>query len=133
MYLKLVESSDGTRHEHFLKEGEIQEIHNLLFAINKPTKGAINIDTKNNTIQTPFEGQFMRMADKMQGKVTKDSTQPLMYRSLYNLGGSQFVIPDAPKKGVKDFVPSGKFKAKNGTDALVISVQNGNKTQEVRL
>ncbi len=133
MYLKLVESSDGTRHEHFLKEGEIQEIHNLLFAINKPTKGAINIDTKNNTIQTPFEGQFMRMADKMQGKVTKDSTQPLMYRSLYNLGGSQFVIPDAPKKGVKDFVPSGKFKAKNGTDALVISVQNGNKTQEVTL
>jgi hypothetical protein len=33
------------------------------------------------TIQTPFEGNFMRMADKLQGNVTKDAVQPLMMRS----------------------------------------------------
>jgi hypothetical protein len=41
-YLKLVESGEGTRHEHFLKEGEVQDIHNILFSFNKETNGAIN-------------------------------------------------------------------------------------------
>ncbi|WP_264521418.1 cytochrome c biogenesis protein CcsA [Flavobacterium sp. N1994] len=133
IYLKLVESGDGMRHEHLLKEGEIQDIHNVLFAINKPTKGAINIDTKTNTITSPFEGQFMRMADKLQGKVAKDSVQPLMYRSLYNVGGTQFVIPDQPKKGVKSFKPSGNFRAKNGNDAITLVIKSGNQEKEVTL
>lgn len=133
IYLKLVESGGGTRHEHMLKEGEIQDIHNILFAVNKPTKGAINIDTKTNTITSPFEGDFMRMADKMTGKVTKDSVQPLMYRSLYNVGGAQFVIPDQPKKGFKSFKPSGDFRAKNGDDAITLLVKSGGREQEVTL
>jgi cytochrome c-type biogenesis protein CcsB len=133
VYLKLVESGGGTRHEHMLKEGEIQDIHNILFAVNKPTKGAINIDTKTNTITSPFEGQFMRMADKLQGKVTKDSVQQLMYRSLYNVGGAQFVIPDQPKKGFKTYIASGDFKAKNGDDAITLLIKTDGAVQEVTL
>ncbi len=133
VYIKLVESSDGTRHEHMLKEGEVQNIHNVLFALNKPTKGAINIDTKTNTILAPFDGQFMRMADKLQGKVAKDSVQELMYRSLYNLGGSQFVIPDQPKKGIKTFKSSGDYKAKEHDDALVLNLKVGNENKEITL
>ncbi|MEO5777475.1 MAG: cytochrome c biogenesis protein CcsA [Flavobacterium sp.] len=133
VYLKLVESGEGTRHEHMLKEGEVQNIHNVLFALNTPTHGAINIDTKTNTISSPFDGQFMRMADKLEGKVTKDSVQTLMYRSLYNVGGSQFVIPDQPKKGIKSYKPSGNFKAKNGDDAVTLLVKTDGKEQEVTL
>ena len=133
VYLKLVESGGGTRHEHMLKEGEIQDIHNVLFALNKPTKGAINIDTKTNTISSPFDGQFMRMADKLQGIVTKDSAQPLMYRSLYNVGGAQFVIPDQPKKGIKTYKPSGNFRAKNGDDAITLIVKTDGIEKEVTL
>ncbi|RKS02568.1 MULTISPECIES: cytochrome c biogenesis protein CcsA [unclassified Flavobacterium] len=132
-YLKLVESGDGSRHEHMLKAGEVQNIHNVLFALDKPTKGAINIDSKANTITSPFDGQFMRMADKMQGEVTKDVVQPLMYRSLYNIGGSQFVIPELPKKGVKSFQSSGDFKAKNGEDALTLVVKTDGKEKVVTL
>jgi cytochrome c-type biogenesis protein CcsB len=133
IYLKLVESGDGMRHEHMLKEGEVQDIHNVLFALNKPTKGAINIDTKTNTITSPFEGQFLRMADKLQGTVAKDAAQPLMFRSLYNVGGTQFVIPDMPKKGIKSFESSGKFKAKNGTDAIILTINSEGKSTEVTL
>lgn len=133
VYLKLVEAGGGTRHEHMIKEGEVQNIHNILFAVNKPTKGAINIDTNNNTITTPFDGQFMRMADKMQGVVTKDIVQPLMYRSLYNVGGAQFVIPDQPKKGIITYKPSGKLKEKKGTDALTIVLKAEGKEQEITL
>ncbi len=45
-YLKIVEAGQGGRHDHYLKSGEIQSIHNVLFALNKPTKGAINITSK---------------------------------------------------------------------------------------
>ena len=132
-YLKLVEAGNGMRSEHLLKEGEVQDIHNILFALNKPTKGAINIDTKTNTITSPFDGQFMRMADKLQGKVTKDIQQPLMYRSLYNVGGAQFVLPNQPIKGVKAFESSGNFKSKNGNDALTVTIKSGGKEEEVTL
>lgn len=135
LYLKMVESSDGTRHEHYLIEGEIQNIHNLLIAFNKPTKGAININSNGTTtsIDAPFEGNFMRMADKMQGKFIKDAMQPLMFRSLYSLGGAQFVFPDQPIKGVKDFKSSGDYKNKKAENALVLSVTSEGQTKEVTL
>ncbi|NUY79792.1 cytochrome c biogenesis protein CcsA [Flavobacterium sp. MAH-1] len=134
-YLKLVEAGDGGRHEHYLKEGEVQNIHNLLFALNKFTKGAININTKGGavTVQMPFDGQFMRMADRMQGKVTKDSLQPLMFRSLYNVGAAQFVFPEAPIKGFLTYKSNGDFKDKKSQDALIVSVKSGSMTREVTL
>src|SRR5690606_20768321 len=110
-FLKLVESGGGERHEHYLEEGSVANIHNMLFAFNVPTKGAINIDMTGDqpTINTPFEGDYMRMADQHQGKVAKDSVQPLMMRSLYNVGGSQFVFPEPPIKGVKGYVSNNDF------------------------
>ena len=134
-HLKLVESSDGSRHEHFLVEGEIQNIHNVLITLNKPTKGAINIitDGESTTLQAPFEGDFMRMADKFQGKVAKETLQPLMFRSLYNLAGAQFVFPDQPIKGVQELVSSNDFKAKEGNDALRLLVTSQGKTESITL
>ena len=125
VYLKIVEAGDGGRHEHFLKEGEVQNIHNVLFSLNKYTDGAINITTTGSayTIQTPFEGNFMRMADKLQGKVTKDDVQPLMMRSLYSIGEMRFVFPDPAVKGVVDYESENDFKAKTHEDALVLKVK----------
>ncbi|MFV8394049.1 cytochrome c biogenesis protein CcsA [Flavobacterium sp. LB2P6] len=124
LYLKLVEAGDGGREEHFLKDGEVQNIHNVLFALNKYTDGAININTSGSayTIQTPFEGAFMRMADKFQGKVIKDNSQPLMMRSLYTIGEMRFVFPDPAVKGVIDYESQNDFKAKNHEDALSIKI-----------
>jgi len=135
LYLKLVESSGGTRHEHYLEEGEIQDIHNTLFVVNKYTKGAINISIKGDsiTLDSPFDGQFMRMADKLQGTVAKNTTQTLMFRSLYNLGGSQFVFPDQPIRGQKDWISDNDFKAKSHDDAIVVSVESQNQTKEITL
>ena len=135
LYLKMVESSDGTRHEHYLVEGEVQSIHNILFALNAPTQGAININTKGEkaTITSPFEGQFMRMADKLQGKVAKDTAQELMFRSLYNLGSAQFVFPDPPILGVKDYQSSGDYKAKQAENILKLKVSTDGQEKVVML
>ncbi len=135
LYLKMVESGGGSRHEHFLKSGEVVNIHNVLFAFNKFTQGAINITGKNTnlSIQSPFDGNFMRMADQMKGTVTKDSLQPLMMRSLYNMGGAQFVFPDPAIEGVPEYVSNNNFQDKETDDVLIVKVLAEGKEKEVTL
>ena len=100
-YLKIVEAGDGERHDHYLESGKVASIHNVLFALNKPTDGAINIlfEDGEYLIESPFEGDYMRMADQFKGVLLKDSIQPLVLRSLYNTAGMQFVIPEPILKG----------------------------------
>lgn len=135
LMLKLVESSGGKRNERFLKEGEVQNINNVLFALNKFTEGAINITkiSEAYTIQTPFEGDFMRMADKLKGKVTKNNVQPLMLRSLYNIGGAQFVIPEPALKGKLVFQSNNNFKDKQTDDALKVKIKSQGKEEILTL
>ena len=135
LFLKMVESGDGTRHEHFLKEGEVQSIHNMIFSLNKYVKGAVNINTlgESYTIQTPFEGDFMRMADKLKGKVLKDAVQPLMMRSLYNMAGTQFVFPDPATKGNLEYVAKNNYKAKSHEDALILTIESEGQQKEITL
>ncbi|MEO8515229.1 MAG: cytochrome c biogenesis protein ResB, partial [Flavobacterium sp.] len=132
LYFKLVEAGEGGREEHFLKEGEVQNIHNTLFALNKNTPGAINITITDSisTIQTPFEGEYMRMADKLQGKVAKDIVQPLMMRSLYTIGDMRIVFPEPAAKGEIGYDSKNDFKAKEHNDVLVLnlSAEGQNKT-----
>lgn len=133
-YLKIVEAGDGNRHDHFLEEGEVANIHNILISFNKSTKGAINITYKNDeySIESPFEGTYMRMADQQKGMVIKDSIQPLMLRSLYQTAGMQFVIPDPVMKGVYDVAPI-EVKGNGQQDALIIEVSIKGETKEIKL
>lgn len=133
-YIKLVEAGDGGRHEHYLKEGEVQNIHNLLFAFNTPTEGAINLTLKDGkySIKTPFEGDFMRMADQMKGAVVKDADQPLMFRSLYNVANARFVFPEAAIKGKVDYVSNNDYKTKEES-ALTVVVKSEGQEHEVTL
>ncbi len=134
-YLKIVESSEGSRHEHFLKAGQIQNIHNLLFSLNKFSQGAINITTdgKSTTINAPFNGQYMRMIDKLRGSLLSGQTENLMFRSLYSVGEAQFVFPDQPILGIINFVSSGDYRAKKGDDALMLTIENEGIKKEVTL
>ena len=100
-YLKIVEASDGNRHDHYIKAGDVANIHNLLFTLDNPIDGAINIEVKEGEyfISSPFAGSFMRMADQFQGELTTDEQQPLQLRSLYSLPNFQFVIPEPVLRG----------------------------------
>ena len=49
-YLKLVEAGVGAPHNHFLKLGQVSNIHNVLYALNKPTSGAINLTYLDNIL-----------------------------------------------------------------------------------
>tara|TARA_Y100000815_G_scaffold275575_1_gene314761 strand:+ start:83920 stop:87105 length:3186 start_codon:yes stop_codon:yes gene_type:complete len=133
-YFKIVEAGDGNRHEHWLKVGEVANIHNLLFAVNNDTSGAINITVTDSTytIESPFEGTFMRMADQFQGTVAADSLQPLQLRSLYQLGGTAFVFPEPVTKGRYELISAEKPE-QTGSSALVVEVSSEGETKTVNL
>ncbi|GLB49542.1 cytochrome c biogenesis protein [Neptunitalea lumnitzerae] len=135
-YLKIVESGGGSRHEHFLKNGTDANIHNLIFSLNKPSAGAINIRTTDSiyTIESPFEGNFMRMADQFKGTLLADTIQPLMLRSLYTSAGMNYVIPDSLTKGKYDIIALPEEQiTKESQDALVVKVTVGNESKIVKL
>ena len=135
-YLKIVEAGDGQRHEHYLENGQIASIHNVLFALNKETEGAINIYTTDDTymVKSPFAGNFMRMADQFQGEVINDSIQPLQLRSLYTMAGMQFVIPEPMLRGSYGVVKVPENEVTESTqDALVVSVTANEVSKEIKL
>lgn len=135
-YLKIVEAGDGQRHEHYLENGKVASIHNVLFSLNKETDGAINIYSNSNgyQIKSPFSGDFMRMADQLRGEVVNDSLQTLQLRSLYNMAGMQFVIPEPLVKGSYGIVKVPKNEVTEATqDALVVSITANGETVEQKL
>ena len=133
-YLKIVEAGDGNRHDHYLKEGDIANIHNILFTLNRPQQGAINIRFEEGmyTIESPFSGQFMRMADQFQGNLTADEISPLELRSLYTLPNFQFVIPEPALRGRFDIV---KADPQSGVqqNALLLEVSSMGEASKVTL
>ena len=132
--LKIVEAGDGTRHEHYLEEGQVSSIHNVLFALNNPTEGAINIgyDGENYTIQTPFAGSTRVMATQEDFEVLKDSVQELKLRALYQVAGMQFVFPEPVMKG-KNGIVEAFPKQKNQQDALFVTIKTAEEEETVGL
>ena len=110
-----------------MKSGQVTSLHNILFALDKQTEGAINITTKNGKlyIESPFEGSYMKMSDQSQGILIKDQDEVLMLRSLYNVAGLQFVFPDGI---INDFevVRSNEESSQQGL-VLRISTMNESK------
>ncbi len=135
-YLKLVEAGGNGAHNHFLKVGQVQSIHNVLIALNNPTDGAINITYANDqlTIKSPFEGEYMTMATQAQGKLVKDSLQPLVLRSLYKIGNMQMVFPKPVVKGVFDIVEKPKkLQNKNDEDGVILKITTNGETKRIGL
>ena len=134
-YLTIVEAGDGTRHEHYLKEGEVANIHNILFTLNNPISGAINIRSEGGLhyITSPFAGGFMRMADQFQGSLTAYTEQDLQLRSLYSLPNFQFVIPDPPLRSRIDLIPNENGGQETGQDALKLNIQTAGVAQLITL
>jgi hypothetical protein len=131
-YLKIVEASKGNRHEHFLKFGEVTSVHNILFALNKPTEGAINISDSGNEliINSPFSGDYMRMADQMQGNLKQNTDQVLLLRSLYNVAGLQFVFPNPVINGRFEIIKSDEETQQDG---LFLKVSSNGDYKEIGL
>ena len=133
-YLKVVEASDGNRNEHFIKEGEVSNIKNILFTLNNPIEGAINIRSEQGLyyISLPFSGTYTRMSDQFSGKVDKVIDQELQLRSLYSIPNFQFVIPDPPLRGDIGIIKSDDEQIKK-QDALFLSIDSQGESKQISI
>ena len=131
-YLKIVEAGSGTRHDHYLKEGDVANIHNVLFTLDNPIDGAINITSEGGLyyLSSPYEGNFMRMADQFQDTVVPSEKQELALRSLYTLANFQFVIPEPPLRGRMDIIASESDQPTN-QDALQLQIKSQGQTKNI--
>jgi len=134
-YLKIVEAANGVAHNHFLKDGQVQNIHNVLYALNKPTAGAVNITHTDSslTIQSPFEGEYMTMATQAKGLLVKDSVQPLILRSRYVIGNQALVFPKPVTKGVFDVVEKSQILKGIDQDGVGLNITANGETKIITL
>ena len=133
-YLKIVEANDGSRHEHYIKEGDISNIHNLLFTLNNPIDGAINISVREGQyyISSPFEGSFLIMADQSNGNIYKNIEQELKLRSLYTFNNFQFVIPEPVLRGSFDIVKADQEDGQQ-QDAIKLEIKTNGTSKIINL
>lgn len=132
-HLFFVESSDGSRHEHYIKRGTIENIHNILVGFEAPNKEAASINffyedgslkmiSKNN-------GDWFRMADQKKGLIVKDSAQHFQLLTLHNVNGLQFVVPKSPEKGEIKTVRGKKDDKKY--DTVIFDITTNGETERV--
>ncbi len=132
-FLHFVESGGGGRHDHYIKKGEVVNIHNTFVAFDKQTQGAFNIFTQNDSlfIKAPKDGTFMVMATRDEGTIKKDSAQAFNLRSLYSFDTMQFVVPTPAIKG-KLAMASGD-KEEHPADLVEVEVITNNDKKKVSL
>ncbi len=130
-YIKFVESSNGGRHDHYLKRGESQLIHNILVGYDNPGTNGIDILTVGDTlkIKSAFEGTYFKMATQENGSIVKDSVQDLQFLALHQMAGLSFVIPEPAIKGVYETVSGPKDSGY--LDKLVFDITVGDETKQL--
>ena len=133
-YLKIVEATGNGPHNHFLKVGQVANIHNTIFALNKYTEGAINIFSRGDSlaIESPYDGEYMIMATMKKGNLKKDSLQTLHLRSRYVLGNMQLVFPKPVIKGEFEVIPKSQI-LQNDVDGVVLKVTSNGETKSIGL
>ncbi|MGY6650517.1 cytochrome c biogenesis protein CcsA [Wenyingzhuangia sp. IMCC45574] len=100
-YLHFVESSSGSRHDHYIKKGSIENIHGVLVGYEIAENSSLNFTEVDGVmqLQSKHNGTFMRMADRYTGQIVKDETTKFNFLSLHQIAGLSFVVPEKPVKG----------------------------------
>ncbi len=133
-YLKIVESTGGMPHNHFLKEGTVQSLHNTLYTLNNYVEGAINIsfDDSGIYIESPYDADYMVMATMESGKLNKNQKEPLRLRSRYIINNQSIVFPKPVVKGVFDVVKKSDI-LKSDQDAISLKISTPNEIKLVKV
>jgi cytochrome c-type biogenesis protein CcsB len=132
-YLHFVESTSGSRHDHYIKRGTSQLIHNVLVGFDNISNNSIDVFTENDTLKlkTSHDGSYLRMRDQFTGTIAKDSVQNLQLLSLHRLAGLSFVVPSAAIQGTYK-VTKGE-RDENPIDRLVFDVTVGDETKKMTI
>ena len=133
--LTIVLAGANGRETYYLQEGRAKRYLGLNFSFGTPLPGHVNFFYQNDElmVQLPSDGEFMRMADRFQGSVKKDSIQPLMLRSLYMVDGQNFVIPILNEKATLTHYAGVNPEGQEMEDLLRLKVRSNGEEQLIEL
>ena len=133
--LTIVLAGANGRETFYLQEGRAKRYLGLNFSFGIPLPGHVNFFYQNDElmVQLPSDGEFMRMADRFQGSVKKDSIQPLMLRSLYMVDGQNFVIPILNEKATLTHYAGVNLEGQEMEDLLKIKLRSNGEEQLIDL
>ena len=134
-YLKLVESATGMPHNHFIKDGSVENVHNTLYTLNNYVEGAVNITYDENLnlfINSPYDAEYLVMASMSQGFLKAGSTEPLSLRSRYIINDQSIVFPKTVIKGKFDVVKKSEL-LKSDQDGIELLISTTNDSKKIRV
>ena len=133
--LTIVLAGPNGRETYYLQEGRAKRYLGLNFSFGTPLPGHVNFFYQNDElmVQLPSDGEFMRMADRSQGSVKKDSIQPLILRSLYMVDGQNFVIPVLNEKATLTHYAGVNPEGQEMEDLLKVMVRSNGEEQLIEL
>ncbi len=133
--LTIVLAGPNGRETYYLQEGRAKRYLGLNFSFGTPLPGHVNFFYQNDElmVQLPSDGEFMRMADRFQGSVKKDSIQPLILRSLYMVDGQNFVIPVLNEKATLTHYAGVNTEGQEMEDLLKVMVRSNGEEQLIEL
>ena len=133
--LTIVLAGANGRETFYLQEGRAKRYLGLNFSFGTPLPGHVNFFYQNDElmVQLPSDGEFMRMADRFQGSIKKDSIQPLKLRSLYMVDGQNFVIPILNEKATLTHYAGVNPEGQEMEDLLKIKVRSNGEEQLIDL
>jgi cytochrome c-type biogenesis protein CcsB len=132
--LELVTTTGSGRKSIFIESGKYKTLGGNLIGFNVKLPVGVSItEGKDGMLQVKSseEGSYMIMASQTQGKLPKDSLSNFNIRSLYSVGGIQFVVPTFPKKGEIIRYEGDKKKNASDPDLIVMEIQTPNVTDTI--
>ena len=123
--LHLVVLENSKRVNKYIPSGTVQLMENVLVSYNKQTAGAINLTDSLGTltISSPFAGNYMVMASQTKGDLTgNNAAEPFHFRSLYNITGLTFVVPEGPVNGHIMYFEGDKRMHENDPDLVKVEI-----------
>lgn len=130
-YIHFVESSSGSRHDHYIPKGTLQNIHGVLVGFeaddNQTTVNFIQSE-EGLIMKSANAGTFLRMADQFEGEVKANEYEVFNYLSLHRIGELSFVVPKPPLSGKMVYQKGNKEE--NPMDLLQFNLTVGNETMD---
>lgn len=133
LFLKIVETKQGERHDHFIKENELFHCGDISYSLNGPVDGAYNFLTlrEESLLEPPLTGSLLEMATGREAEIVGGQRDTVKTKALYDFGKVKFVVPEPPSRGalvLTSGTPSGEM---DGSDGLILTVASDTIQREV--
>lgn len=128
LWLKIVTTSNQGRVENYLMQGHLKKIGALAIGFGKDfASDVVKIYEQKGKLYllSPFEVNYTTMATGARGLIKKGLPSELRFRTLYQMGTIQWVVPDPPRRGSLQYVSAPKAEQDKLPDAITAQISSG--------